>query len=324
MMNLASLDLNLLVSLDHLLREQSVTRAAARMGLSQPALSASLARLRRHFGDELLTRVGNSYQLTPLATQLRNRTATALAGVERVFTSQAVFDPATSQRTFTVLASDYPIAVLGEHVGRILDETAPHMRLRLERHSTTMVQNAHEVLRDVDGLVLPHGFVNDMPYEVLHTDGWKILVADSNKRVGAVLTMELLAELPWVMTWHAPAAFTPAARQLQMLGVEPRVQLVAESFLALPWLIEGTDRIALVQAQLADRLTRVGEIRALDCPYDAMPITEALWWHPTHEHDPEHAWLRSVFVEAGRRITERQAAAGAQQIPSTPEPPPDR
>ncbi|MPY80022.1 MAG: LysR family transcriptional regulator, partial [Actinophytocola sp.] len=86
-MNLANLDLNLLVSLDHLLRERSVTRAAESMGLSQPALSASLARLRRHFGDPLLTRVGNRYELTPLAVHLRRRTETALAGVERVFAS---------------------------------------------------------------------------------------------------------------------------------------------------------------------------------------------------------------------------------------------
>ena len=78
-MNLASLDLNLLVSLDALLQERSVTRAAARMGLSQPALSASLARLRRHFGDELLTRVGNEYRLTPLAVQLRDLARLALS-----------------------------------------------------------------------------------------------------------------------------------------------------------------------------------------------------------------------------------------------------
>ena len=307
-MNLANLDLNLLVSLDHLLREQSVTRAAARMGLSQPALSASLARLRRHFGDELLTRVGNSYELTPLAVQLRRRSALALGGVERVFASQAVFDPATSQRTFTVLASDYPIAVLGEQVGHILDETAPHVRLRLERHTSTIIETAATSLREVDGLVLPHGFVTDMPHLVLHSDGWKILVAETNSRVGDALTMELLAELPWVLTYHAPAAFTPAARQLQMLGVEPQVQLVAETFLALPWLIAGTDRIALVQAELAPRLTQLGGIRSLDCPFDAVPLTEALWWHPSHDHDPEHTWLRSVFVEAGRRITQRQTA----------------
>src|SRR3954447_20955369 len=90
-MNLARLDLNLLVSLDALLQQRSVTRAAAQMGLSQPALSASLARLRRHFDDELLTRVGNEYRLTPLAVQLRELVRIAMTGVERVFTAQPEF-----------------------------------------------------------------------------------------------------------------------------------------------------------------------------------------------------------------------------------------
>ncbi len=97
--NLASLDLNLLVALDALLQERSVTRAAARMGLSQPALSASLARLRRHFGDELLTRVGKEYRL---AAQLRELSRVALSGVERVFTAQAEFDPTSSAREFSL------------------------------------------------------------------------------------------------------------------------------------------------------------------------------------------------------------------------------
>ena len=81
--NLASLDLNLLVSLDALLQQRSVTRAAAQMGLSQPALSASLARLRRHFGDELLTRAGNEYRLTPLAVQLRDDGVPRISGRAR-------------------------------------------------------------------------------------------------------------------------------------------------------------------------------------------------------------------------------------------------
>lgn len=105
-MNLASLDLNLLTSLDALLRERSVTRAAQRMNLSQPALSAALAKLRRHFGDELLTRSGNSYILTPLAVQLVDRCALALADIERVFSATADFDPAACEREFTMLTSD--------------------------------------------------------------------------------------------------------------------------------------------------------------------------------------------------------------------------
>src|SRR5919199_5248961 len=111
--NLANLDLNLLLSLDALLEQRSVTRAAQQLGLSQPALSASLARLRRHFGDELLARVGNEYRLTPLAAQLKPRVRLALEGVERAFTAQPEFDPAESTREFAVVMSDYACAVIG-------------------------------------------------------------------------------------------------------------------------------------------------------------------------------------------------------------------
>ena len=107
------LDLNLLVSLDALLPERSVSRAAARLGRSQPSLSESLARLRRHFRDDLLARVGNHYELTPLAAQLAEQTTSALAAVARVFASEPDFDPAIAEREFTVLISDYAITVLG-------------------------------------------------------------------------------------------------------------------------------------------------------------------------------------------------------------------
>lgn len=80
--------------------------------MGQPAMSASLARLRRHFGDELLTRVGNQYMLTPLAAELRERTWMALAGVERVFSAQREFDPASLTREFSLMVSDYGEAVL--------------------------------------------------------------------------------------------------------------------------------------------------------------------------------------------------------------------
>lgn len=86
--------------------------------------------------------------------------------------------------------------------------------------------------------------------------------------------MELLAELPWAFTYFSPTAFTPAGRQLQMLGVEPRVQIVVESFLALPFVIAETDRLALVQSRLVPRLTATRDIRALRCPFDAIPIAE--------------------------------------------------
>jgi len=95
-----NVDLNLLRALEAILDEQSVTKAAARLGLSQPAMSASLGKLRRHFGDELLTRVGNTYEPTPLARELLRPTSIALRAAGRVFFRDAEFDPATSTRTF--------------------------------------------------------------------------------------------------------------------------------------------------------------------------------------------------------------------------------
>ena len=307
-MQLAKLDLNLLVPLDALLRERSVTRAAAALGLSQPALSASLSRLRRHFGDELLTRVGNTYELTPLAVALRRRVGVALSGAERVFASEPGFDPATSTRDFTLLGSDYPMVVLGSTVSRIMGDRAPGVRLRFQHQTPSIIESAGEALREVDGLVFPHGFLSDMPHLDLYRDTWVCLVATDNPRVGDSLTMDDLATFPWVLTYNSSTAFTPADRQLKVLGVQPKVQVVVESFVALPYFIAGTDRIGLVQGHLAGQLTRNGDVRALPCPYDVVPLVEALWWHPMHERDPEHVWMRSVMAEAGARV----GACGAE------------
>src|SRR4051794_4209792 len=195
-MNLARLDLNLLVSLDALLQQRSVTRAAAQMGLSQPALSASLARLRRHFGDELLTRVGNEYRLTPLAVQLKDLVRIAMSGVERVFAAQTEFDPASSTREFSVLVSDYVVVVLGDTVAALLAEEAPHTRLRLTPHSPAIIERADQVLLGTDLLLLPHGFVTDLAHRDLYRDEWVCVVSSDNPVVDEGLTVEHLQTLP--------------------------------------------------------------------------------------------------------------------------------
>src|SRR5690242_18544619 len=178
--NLASLDLNLLVSLDALLQQRSVTRAAAQMGLSQPALSASLARLRRHFGDELLTRVGNEYRLTPLAVQLKERVRIALSSVERVFTAQPEFDPASSTREFSLLVSDYVEVVLGDTIARLVAEEAPGTRRRLTMNTPALVERAEQVLLTTDLLLMPHGFVSDLSHRDLYRDEWVIVLSSDN------------------------------------------------------------------------------------------------------------------------------------------------
>jgi DNA-binding transcriptional LysR family regulator len=299
---LINLDLNLLVSLDALLRERNVTRAARYLGLSQPAVSSSLRKLRRHFGDELLIRVGNTHELTPLAIQLNEQTAAALGAVQRVFDAVPVFDPMTSEREFTLMMSDYCTIVFGEAISKELHRRAPGIVLRLEPNTRYAVDHASEYLRQIDGLVIPHGFVTEIPWVDLYEDGWVCLVDRDNPAVGDQLTMELLATLPWILTFHAPTAYSPAAHQLRMIGVEPRVSMVVESFMPVPFLVAGTDRIALVQRRLAAMLAPVAGVRVLECPFDAVPLAEALWWHPVYRADPAHRWLRQTLVEVARSL----------------------
>ncbi|WP_322756182.1 LysR family transcriptional regulator [Frankia sp. Cas3] len=301
-MELPNVDLNLLRTLDVLLQEASVTRASQRLQVSQPAVSLALAKLRRHFGDDLLRRAGNHYELTPLAVQLKERTSLAMLGARRVFEAAPAFDPTAERREFTLLCSDYAAAVLSEALQDLSFTRAPGVVLRFERHTTADIDHAVERIRTVDGIVLPHGFLSNLPYTELYTDDWVCLIATANTRVGDSLTMELLAELSWVFTYHGPTAFTPAGRQLQLLGVEPRVQVVIDSFLALPFAIAGTDRVGLVQRRLARKLTAAGDVRALECPFDAVAIAEALWWHPMYERDPAHIWLRALLTDAGSRL----------------------
>jgi DNA-binding transcriptional LysR family regulator len=299
---LVNLDLNLLVTLDVLLRERNVTRAAEQLGASQPAVSAALARLRRHFGDELLDRVGNRYQLTPLAVQLAERTAPALAGVRRVFDVSAEFDPSAVEREFTIVTSDYAAAMLGPIVSRMTAERAPGIRLRLQQTSPHAVDHAVDTLRAVDGIIVPHGFLGDTPYTDLYEDRWVCIVARGNQAVGAGLTLGQLGELPWVVLYNLPTAFAPAAQQLRMIGVEPRVEVVVDGFLPMPFLVAGTNRVALRQEQLARRIAAVADIRVLPCPFDVVPLAEAFWWHPMYRADPAHKWLRAVLTEAGREV----------------------
>ncbi|MEY9211830.1 LysR family transcriptional regulator [Thermobifida halotolerans] len=301
-MRLANVDLNLLVTLQALLRERSVTRAAARLGVSQPAVSAALGRLRRHFDDELLTRVGNSYVLTPLAAQLVERTDLAVTNVRQVFSAQPHFDPAVSEREFVVAMSDYSLTMLGDALSGLVEERAPGVRLHIQQLVSADVNHAAEALRTLDAMVLPHGFLRDLPCLDLYTDDWVCLVSADNERVGEKLTPDLLAELSWVFTFHRPTAYTPADWKMRALGIEPNVRVVAEWFVALPLLVRGTDRIALIQRGLVDRLDGMDGLRVLECPFEPDPLVMALWWHPMNSHDPAHRWLRGMVAEAAERV----------------------
>lgn len=299
-MNLAGLDMNLVVALRALLEERNVTRAGKRIGLSQPAMSAALARLRRHFRDELLSRNGGSYELTALGAVLLDRTRTACEMLERVFASQAQFDPAREAREFTILASDYAVAVFGVRLAAVLHDRTPRVRLTFRQPPATVADDPAALLSTVDGLLMPHGVISNLPAVELYRDTWKCVVARDNADVSDRITLQQLADLPWAAYQRTFDA--TVARQLSMLGVEPRVQVSVDNFQLLPAMVAGTRRVALVQGLLAERLPADSGIRVLECPFEAVPVREALWWHPVHTHDAGHRWLRETAALVGTMV----------------------
>jgi DNA-binding transcriptional LysR family regulator len=299
--NLAGLDMNLVVALRVLLEERNVTRAGQQIGLSQPAMSAALARLRRHFGDELLSRDRGSYELTALGTVLLDRSRTACEMLERVFASQAQFDPMREEREFTILASDYAVAVFGVRLAAVLHAQAPRVRITFRQPPASVVDDPAALLSSVDGLLMPHGVITSLPAVELYRDGWKCVVARDNADVGDTITLEQLAELPWAAYQRTFDA--TVARQLSMLGVEPHVQVSVDNFQLLPAMVTGTRRIALVQALLAERIAGDSGVRVLECPFEAVPVHEALWWHPVHTHDAGHRWLRETAAQVGTMVS---------------------
>ncbi|RSS96919.1 LysR family transcriptional regulator [Streptomyces sp. WAC02707] len=301
-MNLSRLDLNLVVALRALLEERNVTRAGQRVGLSQPAMSAALSRLRRHFDDDLLARVGGHYELTALGQVLLDRTTTAYDVLERLFASQADFDPAKERREFKLVASDYAVAVFGAELARFVHEEAPGIRLRFAQTPPTVVDATDALRSTSDGLLMPHGVISDFPATDLYGDRWVFLVADDHPSVGDRLTRQDLARLPWVTYQRTYDA--PAVRQLGMLGIEPRVEVSVDSFQIIPLLVAGTRRIALIQARLARLLAPLAGVRVVEPPYEAVPLREAMWWHPVHTHDAAHIWLRETAARVGRRMAD--------------------
>jgi DNA-binding transcriptional LysR family regulator len=293
-MDLPSIDLNLLVALHALLAEQNVTRAGERIGLSQPAMSAALGKLRRHFGDELLTRDGSRFVLTPLATSLLDQSDMALRYV----------DAESSTREFTIVMSDYALTVFGGPLLNLLEQRASNVKLRISPVDAATVDEGSSALRVVDLMVLPRGFLQDLPSAELYRDRWVCVTAADNNSVGDVVTEDDLRTLRWIMTYNRPTQFTPADHHLQLAGIERHVDVVIENFLALPFLLTGTRRIGVLQERLARKLRTSAGVRIVELAADLPELVEALWWHPSRATDPGHRWLQTLLIDAAATLTE--------------------
>ncbi|TDL39624.1 LysR family transcriptional regulator [Arthrobacter nitrophenolicus] len=300
MVNLLTADLNLLVALDALLIERNVTRAGARIGISQPAMSSSLQRLRRQFDDELLTRVGSAYELTPLAQVLKEDVGEILRMVERTFDAQAVFDPASSTRSFRVITSDYCLTALSGKLMSLLQEEAPGVQVHFDAVTPLAVDRIKETLQNADLMLIPKGHFSGFPHTELFTDNWVCVTgADSRERT---LTIEEMRDARWARLFGAEVASTLADRKVYDLQLGERTDVIVDTFLMLPFAVAGTDRLALVQERLARMLAAVAGVRILQLPISLPTLVECAWWHPSKSGDPGHQWFRRLVARAAAEL----------------------
>jgi DNA-binding transcriptional LysR family regulator len=290
----AGIDLNLLAVLGALLEHRNVTRAGERLRLSQPTMSGALARLRQHFGDELLVRSGREYQLTPLASGLLPAVREALGQVERTLGVPAEFDPPTSLRRFSIAISAQSILALSGQLGRV-HKLAPGVRLDMWPITTTLMETGHSLL-GYDVLIGPAGFRADGNPEVLLRDRIVYVADPANPRLRDGqdrFTVEDLARLPHAAARLPQSGLVTSA--LDRLGVTPRVVATTGGWLPLPFLVAGTDLVAAVPERLARRVSGAAGVTVTEPPFATIELIEAAWWHPMHATDPSLTWLRGII-----------------------------
>src|SRR5919197_485954 len=303
-MDLGGLDLNLLVALDALLSERSVTRAARRVGLSQPGMSNALARLRRQCGDPLLVRQGAVLVPTSRAEALAGPVREALALIRGALDDPVPFDPARDRRSFRVSCSDYSVLMLIGPLVRRLAAEAPGVAMEV----LPRLADADRALRDadVDLVIEPTEIMGqtDLPGARLWEDRWVCCIWEGNARVGDRMTFAdftSLGHLIYSMGGGGQPVALPALA-LNRLGVPRRIEFSVESFLLAPFLMQGTELVAVVPARAEGFLRRTGSIRLLEPPVELPVFVETLWWHPRTTADPGLAWLRARIEDVAARL----------------------
>jgi LysR family nod box-dependent transcriptional activator len=293
-MNLAQLDLNLLVSLNALLQERNVTRAGRRVGLSQPAMSAALGRLRELFRDDLLVRTGNTYRLTPLAVDLVEPLQKVLALIERTVEKREGFDPGIAQHRFRIAMSDYAMVVLGQPLLQRLKTVAP----QIEIHLTSLRGDVAKLLanRHIDLCILPLNTLAEFPSQMLFRDRWICAVWKGHPDAGKRVDRDLFSKIPQVKFFVGRPS-SDADRYLEAIGIERDIKVTVESFLASPFLIRGTRMLVLMQERLARRLERAAELKLFAPPVEIPELTMSMSWNKVDTDNAAHIWLRDLLAE---------------------------
>lgn len=300
-MDIRSVDLNLLVVFDAMLKHRSVTRAGEALGLSQPAMSAAVARLRALFDDPLFVRSGAQMSPTTRATELGTSIRQIVQTIESAILQPAAFDPLTSRRSFTLLTPDIAEMNFLPRLLAHLAEQAPQVSLKtlaMPRHAaaTTLESGAAELAIGYFPDLQKAGFYQQRLLRSAHV----CLLRKAHAGIGRKLTMKQFLAA-------AHAVVKPDGREhvferfLQQKGIERRVVVELSHFMSLLPIVENSDLIATVPKDLADFFVRHGAVRYVETPMKSPVIDVHLFWHQRFQKDPAHAWLRKVVFELFRR-----------------------
>ena len=296
-MRFKGLDLNLLAALDALLDTRSVSRAAERLNLSQPAMSAALSRLRDYFRDELLVVQGKQMYPTPYAEVLFPQLKECLGGVDALISSSAAFDPAASHRTFSIIASDYVTAAILVPLVARLAEIAPGIRLDIslpyDDSADRLSQGKVDLLITLDAYVHP-----DHPTEMLFEERQVVVGWKENPLFQRTITEQdvfACGHVAVAMGRDRTSSF--ADRQLAFMGKARRVEVTAATFLVVPWLLRDTLRLALMHERLAKAVAAVFPISWAPVPFEFPLMREMVQHHQARERDEGLRWLRRQLAD---------------------------
>jgi DNA-binding transcriptional LysR family regulator len=296
-MRFKKLDLNLLVVLNALLVERSISRAAEKLFLSQPATSNALARLRQYFNDELLVSSGRQLQLTSRGKELVEPVREVLMRIDSTIAAQPVFNPVTETRVFTLLVSDYSTAVLIPPLLETLHREAPGLRI----HLRDQIGRPGEMLEqgDVDFLVIPSQYLSkEHPSAALFEEDYSCVTWEGNSRVRDQLTFDDYLSCGHVIATFASTNPLPTFDGwfTDSFDVNRRVEVTVPSMTALPSLVVGTDRIATVHRRIALRARETLPIKVWEPPPRIPRLVQMLQWHKHRANDPAISWMRHKIL----------------------------
>ena len=307
-MNLNSLDLNLLVALDALLRETNVSRAAMRIGLSQPAASHALQRVRDLIGDPLLVRTGARMELTPRALSLRAPLAQALDQVRSLFVSDA-FDAARSERQFRLMMPDLAVELLMPPLMEKITQAAPNVRIDVVPWRGPSIFTA-EFARTIDLVISIGNAFKGFHRQLLYTDSDALAV-----RRGHNIGVKLKRRDAFLDARHVAVIIRGQNEDLidgwlRSKGIERKIALVVPGYLEALHVAARTDLVAFVPCRLISALSRQLSLATIAPPLDP-GIDEQFMFYPTRaQMDPASIWLRRLMLQTGRELDrDRRKAA---------------